>query len=451
MVKFTHEDPTSSEAAWLPVLEGVPDVRGILPGNPRRLVVLAAHPDDETLGAGGLIASLAAAGTTVDVIVATAGEASHPHSPTHTPQTLSAVREKELRGAVARLAPGAGVTLLGLPDGGLADHRQELARALAEVVADGDNVWLAAPWRGDGHTDHEAAGAVAAEIAGAARIPLLEYPIWLWHWGGAADLPEGLHLLGLDGASEHRKHLAMAAHHSQVAALSEEPGDEALLAPEVLEHFRRPFEAFILTVPRPARRVFEELYAASSDPWNFEGSFYEHRKRALTLAMLPRERFARVFEPGCSIGVLTADLAGRSDSVLAMDISDRALALARERLAGTAGVELAQGSIPANWPEGTFDLVVISEIGYFLTPGQLQETVKRAAVSLTEGGVLLLCHWRHTNDGWPLTGDAVHSAFRSVSGLTVLSEHCEEDFRIDVLTNGPALSVHSLAQREGLL
>ncbi|MBD7994892.1 bifunctional PIG-L family deacetylase/class I SAM-dependent methyltransferase [Arthrobacter sp. Sa2CUA1] len=449
MVTFTHQDPTRSEEAWLELLSGVPDLEQILPQRPRRLVVLAAHPDDETLGAGGLIASLAATGTAVDVIVATAGEASHPHSPTHTPQVLSEVREKELRGAVEQLAPGASVRLLGLPDGGLAGHRQELARVLAGLVADGgDDVWLAAPWRGDGHTDHDTAGAVAAEVAKTMRIPLLEYPIWLWHWGAAADLPEGLHLFGLDGTSENRKSFAMAAHHSQVAPLSDAPGDEALLAPDVLEHFRRPFEAFILTVPRTARRVFEELYAASSDPWNFEESFYEHRKRALTLAMLPRERFARVFEPGCSIGVLTAGLAARSDSVVAMDISERALVLAQERLAGTDGVELVQGSIPANWPEGSFDLVVISEIGYFLTAGQLQETAKRAAASLTEEGVLLLCHWRHPNDGWPLTGDDVHAAFRAGSGLRILAEHCEEDFRIDVLTRPP---VRSVAQREGLL
>lgn len=452
MVTFTHQDPTRTEEAWLPLLRGVPGVHEVLPGNPRRLVVLAAHPDDETLGAGGLIAAMGAAGAVVDVVVATAGEASHPHSPTHTPRMLSTLREKELDDAVAQLAPGAAVRLLGLPDGQLSAHREELAQALKAVLEEHDGeTWLVAPARADGHTDHDTAGAVAAEVAETARIPLLEYPIWLWHWGTARDLPEGLRLFPLDAEASDRKARAMAAHRSQVSRLSEEPGDEALLAPEVLAHFQRPFESFIVTAPRPPRRVFDDLYSASQDPWNFEGSFYEHRKRALTLAMLPQERFHSVFEPGCSIGVLTAELARRADSVLAMDISDRALDLARARLAGTGGVEFVQGTIPVDWPRDTFDLVLISEIGYFLTAGQLQETVKQAAASLTEDGVLLLCHWRHPNTGWPLTGDTVHNAFRTGSGLTLLSEHVEADFRIDVLVPGPASSVRSLAQREGLL
>lgn len=449
MVTFTHQDPTQSEEAWRPVLADLPGLRSVLPENPPRLVVLAAHPDDETLGAGGLIASLASAGAAVDVVVATAGEGSHPASRTHTPQTLSALRERELRAAVAQLAPEAQVSLLGLPDGGLAEHRGDLHRALADVVGNrSGEVWLAAPFRGDGHTDHDTAGSVAAEVAEAARIPLLEFPIWLWHWGSAGDLPDGLHLFELDEEAARRKERAMAAHHSQVAPLSEAPGDEVLLAPEVLAHFQRPFEGFAVTVPTPARRVFDDLYAASQDPWNFEGSFYEHRKRALTLAMLPQQRFGTVFEPGCSIGVLTAELAKRSDSVLAMDISDRALDLARSRVGQIAGVELRRGGIPEDWPGGAFDLVVISEIGYFLTPGQLAVTVQRAAASLAEGGTLLLCHWRHPNSGWPLTGDTVHEAFRDGSGLTLLSEHRETDFRIEVLVQGPATSV---AARSGLL
>ena len=150
----------------------------------------------------------------------------------------------------------------------------------------------------------------------------------------------------------------------------------------------------------------------------------------------------------CSIGVLTGELARRSDSVLAMDISDRALELAGERLNGADGVKFIQGAIPQDWPAGTFDLVLISEIGYFLMPGQLQETVERATAALAEDGVLLLCHWRHPNSGWPLTGDAVHQAFRSGSGLEVVAEHCEQDFRIDVLMHAPA---DSLAARAGLL
>lgn len=449
MVSFTHRDVSQDEAVWVQALEHAPDLPALLPGIPDRLLVLAAHPDDETLGAGGLIAALAARGTSVDVIVATAGEGSHPDSETHTPRQLAEIREKEVRAAVAALAPGARVRLLGLPDGGLAGCRDKLSQALRDSAAAGTGtLWVAAPWRGDGHTDHDTAGETAAEFARSARIPLLEYPIWLWHWGTPEDIPSTLHAFRLDSEAAQAKRAAMASHHSQVNPLSDRPGDEVLLSPEVLAHFERPFEPFILTIPRSARGVFEELYESSADPWNFEASFYESRKRALTLAMLPRERFGRVFEPGCSIGVLTGELARRADTVTAMDISTRALRLAEQRLGPEAGVELLEGSIPENWPDGTFDLVVISEIGYFLTPGQLTETVRRAAGSLARDGVLLLCHWRHPNEGWPLTGDGVHDAFLQSSGLERLSAHVEEDFRIDVLVHPPAESV---ARREGLL
>ncbi|KAD3456018.1 methyltransferase domain-containing protein [Arthrobacter yangruifuii] len=449
MVSFTHRDPTPGEDSWLPVLDGLPGLADVLPEPPRRLVVLAAHPDDESLGAGGLIASLAAAGTAVDVVVATAGEASHPDSPTHTPQTLTVLRETELRTAVGRLAPNARVHLLGLPDGQLAAHRAELDAFLAGVVGtDTDGLWLAAPWRGDGHTDHDAAGAAAARLAAKARVPLLEYPIWLWHWGTAADLPEDMHTLALPQGAPAAKAAAMGAHRSQVAPLSDRPGDEALLAPEVLAHFARPFETFKVTVPRTGKQVFEDLYAASPDPWNFGDSFYERRKRDLTLALLPRERFGRVFEPGCSIGVLTAELARRAESVTAMDISARALELARQRIGADQRIRLRQGSIPEDWPDGSFDLVVLSEIGYFLSREQLRGTVLRAAEALDSDGVLLLCHWRHPIRDWPMDGDEVHEVFRSDSGLELLAEHCEADFRIDVLVHPPARSV---ADREGLL
>ena len=449
MVSFTHQDASQDEALWLKALEGTPDLQTLLPGAPERLLVLAAHPDDETLGAGGLIAALAAAGTSIDVIVATAGEASHPDSETHTPERLAQIREQELRDAVAALAPQARVRLLGLPDGALAGCRGEVLRALQETADAGTGtLWVAAPWQGDGHTDHDAAGEVAAAFAEAARIPLLEYPIWLWHWGTPRDIPDSLHVFPLGPRALQAKRAAMAAHHSQVSPLSDLPGDEVLLGAEVLAHFERPFESFRVSVPRSAQRVFEDLYAGSADPWNFEGSFYEHRKRALTLAMLPRESFGTVFEPGCSIGVLTAELARRADSVTAMDISARALELARRRLESAPGVELLEGSIPENWPDGVFDLVLISEIGYFLTPEQLRETVSRSAASLSADGVLLLCHWRHPIRDWPMDADEVHEVFRAGSGLELLAEHSEADFRIDVLVHPPARSV---AEREGLL
>ncbi|MBP3035713.1 bifunctional PIG-L family deacetylase/class I SAM-dependent methyltransferase [Arthrobacter sp. zg-ZUI100] len=450
MVSFSHLDDSVPESHWARHLagRGVLDLADLYPHGPGRLVVLAAHPDDETLGAGGLIATLAARGTAIDVVVASAGEGSHPASPTLTPPELAGIRKIELRNAVARLAPQARVHFLDLPDGGLARHRSALDAGLAAVVGPAEHTVLAAPWRTDGHTDHDTAGLAAAALARTRGLPLLEYPVWLWHWGTPDDVPRELVLLPLGGAAAGAKAAAMAAHVSQVQPLSEAPGDEALLSPAVLAHFERDFESFILTRPRRPRDVFEDLYRSSADPWQFESSFYEHRKRALSLAMLPRPHFASVFEPGCSIGVFTAELAARADAVQATDISERALALARRRLDGSPHVRLAQAAVPLDWPEGRFDLVVVSEIGYFLQPSELHELAERTEAALTDDGVVLLCHWRHPNEGWELTGDQVHEVFRARAGLQVLAEHCEEDFRIDVLARPGTPSV---AAQSGLL
>ncbi len=441
MVSFSHLDESMPETEWIDSLAGrtVLDLAELFPDGSGRLVVLAAHPDDETLGAGGLIASAAALGVSVDVVVASVGEASHPESPTHTRGELARIRRVELISAVAQLAPDAAVHVLGLPDGGLAASRNELDAAIAAIVGpEAGNTVLAAPWRTDGHTDHDTAGLAASALARTLGLPLLEYPIWLWHWGTPADLPDDLVVLPLGSAAAAAKTRAMATHVSQVQPLSAAPGDEALLSQEVLAHFERTFESFVLTRPRPPREVFEDLYLRSADPWEFETSFYEHRKRALSMAMLPRAHFGSVFEPGCSIGVLTRELAARADAVTATDISERALDLARRRLGAAPHVTLAQGAVPQDWPEGRFDLVVVSEIGYFLQVGDLQELAARTESSLTDDGVILLCHWRHPNEGWELTGDQVHEAFRAREGLRVLAEHREADFRIDVLSRSSA-------------
>ena len=183
------------------------------------------------------MARLRGLGASVTVLLCTAGEASHPDSPTTTPEQLAAVRLKEFGGALAHLLPDPDWRFLALPDGRLADHRQELHTALQRAIADAaawglpaERITLVAPYRHDGHTDHEALGAAAAEAAGAGGHGLLEYPIWYWLWADAADQAWQSWLrLPLDPAERQAKAAAMASHHSQVRPLSGKPGDEALL------------------------------------------------------------------------------------------------------------------------------------------------------------------------------------------------------------------------------
>jgi len=422
------------------------------------VVVLAAHPDDETLGAGGLIAHAASAGASVDVVVATHGEASHPSSPTTTASQLADRRGAEVRASVALLAPEAEVHLLGLPDGELAQHRDDLAGHLLRIVRGQTHAAdvLVAPWRGDAHADHDVAGAVAAECAAALGISLLEYPVWAWHWAVPADsrVPWAQAAsLPLDDASTSRKRAALQLHRSQTEPLSDLPGDEALLSPQVLQHFERDHEVFLLT-PATARpsldaRFFDDFYRrGGDDPWGFESRWYERRKLDLVLASLPRERFRRAFEPGCSIGVLTRALADRCDELLAIDPASFAVERARRRLAGHDRVQVRRGSVPADWPDGVFDLVVLSELGYYCDAGDLDLLARRATEALPDGGVLVACHWRHPVSEYPLGGDDVHARLRAEPGLSPLARHEEADFLLDVLVKGPATSV---ARATGLL
>lgn len=192
----------------------------------------------------------------------------------------------------------------------------------------------------------------------------------------------------------------------------------------------------------------DALHARNPDPWGFETRFYEARKRALTLASLPRAAFASGLEVGCSIGVLTAELAGRAERLLAVDVSAHAVAAARVRLAGHRHVRVEQLQVPAAWPPGGFDLVVVSEVGYYLTEQEILALADRILASLEPDGVVVLCHWRHPLEDSALDGDRVHELLRTRTGLAVLAAHCEEDFRLEVLVRPPAVSV---ARREGLI
>lgn len=446
MVTFTHDEAGTPEQSWSQDwrTDARLSIEALFDGRmPERVVVVAAHPDDETLGAAGLVRRLARAGVATDIVIATSGEASHPNSPTHTPAQLADLRCKELDGAVELIAPSALTHFLHLPDGALDPDNlaAQLRRIVAEGRRPGERTLLVAPWRGDGHGDHEAAGTATALLAAELNMPLLEYPVWLWHWAtpDSPEVPwEHLEVLDLAGDEQALKRSALLLHVSQTAPLSDAPGDEALLAPAFLEHFARGFETF---VPTPSAGVFERLHAGTDDPWGVQDRFYERRKRSVALALLPRERFAATLELGCSIGVLSADLAARSDSLLALDISPTAIAAAQQRLADYSAAAARVASVPRDWPAGTFDLIVISEVGYFLTRTQLLDVVARAVASLTPDGVVLLCHWRHPVEGWELDGDTVHELFRGSSSLALFAEQCEEDFRIDVLVQPPAVSV----------
>ena len=179
---------------------------------------------------------------------------------------------------------------------------------------------------------------------------------------------------------------------------------------------------------------FEGLYAADPDPWRFETSDYERRKYAATLAALPRPRYAAALEVGCSIGVLTAPLADRCDALLALDVAEAALDKARARLAGREGVRFALSRVPEAWPEGRFDLILLSEVVYYLDAADVARLAERVRASLQPEGDVVLVHWTGETD-YPLGGDEAVSAFLAASRdfLEPRAGARTDAYRLDVL------------------
>jgi predicted TPR repeat methyltransferase len=181
---------------------------------------------------------------------------------------------------------------------------------------------------------------------------------------------------------------------------------------------------------------FDALYASDPDPWRFASSEYERGKYAATMAALPPGSFDRAFEIGCSIGVLTRQLAQRCQSLLAVDVAEAALAQARARCADLPNVELRRMQIPQEWPRGRFDLILISEVLYYLSADDLARTAKRAAATLSPGGALLLVHYILPTD-YPATGDAASEAFMAEVGRPTFQQR-EADYRLDLIQPGQA-------------
>lgn len=220
---------------WLAALDrGAPpplDLTGC-PG----LIVVAPHPDDETLGLGATIAQLVASGIDVQVVSVSDGGAARPDASPSEQLRLEATRKHELRRATGVLGIAPPISL-GLPDGRLADHEGELTDTLVDILDDAaPGTWCAATWRGDGHPDHEAAGRAAADACARTGATLLEYPVWMWHWASPADreVPwDRAYSAPLPAWALSRKRLAAQCFRSQLDAGI---GDSAPVLPAFVVH-----------------------------------------------------------------------------------------------------------------------------------------------------------------------------------------------------------------------
>lgn len=194
---------------------------------------------------------------------------------------------------------------------------------------------------------------------------------------------------------------------------------------------------------------FDELYARDADPWGIEAGWYEERKRAVVLASLPRPRYARCFEPGCASGALSVGLAQRCDELVCRDPADRAVEATRSRLAAVPGVDVARGALPADVPDGTFDLVVASEVVYYLDADDREAFWSAVEGLLRPGGHLLAVHWLREAPEYPVEGPAVHDELAARPALARTVRHDEADFRLEVYARVPP-QPRSVAQETGL-
>lgn len=413
----------------------------------QRCLVMVPHPDDESLGCAGLIATLVALGKKIKLILTTDGSKSHPNSKKFPKEVIIALRLEELKKAMNLLgldsdslehydAPDASMPAKGAP--GFDGLKARLKNDLIEFQPD----LILVPYELDPHCDHRSTYQLliaALELAHIKRPRIWEYPIWLYEHAQADDLPDLRigELKSLD-ISEHLslKRKCIYAHRSQTTRMIDDDPDGFILTDQVIGNFIQDREFFLERARiNPSGTLspsyFEQLYSSDRDPWKFETSKYEQLKYRKTIENIPEKSYGDALEIGCSIGVLTAMLAPKCKRLVAMDISAAAIKVAKERLGKNPNIEFTIAGIPKEYPEGKFDLIIMSEVGYYLSKSDLLISRKKMIESLNKGGIILLVHWTHFVADYPLNGDQVHECFLE-SDLNRLHGYRENDYRLDV-------------------
>lgn len=205
-----------------------------------------------------------------------------------------------------------------------------------------------------------------------------------------------------------------------------------------------------MTGAQPDPTDFEAMYAANPDPWRFTTSWYEQRRFALIAAMLPRQHYRRILEPACANGMLTSALVRRAGEVVAFDSVATAVDQARQRLAGT-GARVECRDVRDPWPgeEDGYDLIVLSELLYYLPAEVSVGLVGRALAALAGDGHLVTCQWRHPVAGTPQRGDDISTHLAGREDARVLAHYVDPDCVIDVVGHRAAPTVAELEDLTG--
>lgn len=176
---------------------------------------------------------------------------------------------------------------------------------------------------------------------------------------------------------------------------------------------------------------FRRMYAADIDPWGFDRRWYERRKYALTLASLPSERYRHAYEPGCANGSLTELLAPRCDRIDATELVAEVATRAAERLGELGHVSVRCAAFPAWWPDEPIDLLVLSEIAYYLREPGRAVVDERIRASLAAGGEVVAVHYTGATD-YPMHGREVAPWLDGIDVLYRVVEHLDDEFELVV-------------------
>ncbi|KQT87429.1 bifunctional PIG-L family deacetylase/class I SAM-dependent methyltransferase [Aurantimonas sp. Leaf443] len=385
---------------------------------PGGLVVIAPHPDDESIGASGLLVAAEQAGRRVGLAALTDGDASHDFPR----EALAELRRREQAAAMRALGCGdAPILRLGLPDGGssrdpgFAGAAGTVAAFLDEIGAD----TLAAPHPDDPHPDHHAAADLALAVrALRPALRLLFYPVWSLRLADAAPY-RGADLTPFRIATDaFAKIRAIACHESQLGTVKALEGRGFVLPDAFIAAHSTGVETVSWAAmpgrpPEPAH--FERLYAGDGDPWHVRSSAYEAGKREATIGILGDLRCERALELGCGEGHLTAALATHARQIVAVDRDAGIVERARRVHGDLAGARFVEAAMPRDLPSGPFDLVVLSEVLYFLDEAALGELAQTLRAAMRPGAALLLCNYLGAT-GTPLSGRDAADVFVSLFG-----------------------------------
>ncbi|MGA1798393.1 bifunctional PIG-L family deacetylase/class I SAM-dependent methyltransferase [Sphingomonas sp. 4RDLI-65] len=329
------------------------------------LLVIAPHADDEILGAGAIMARAANAGARIAVVVATDGAQSDPG---RDPAVLVSMRREECRAGLARML-GYVPPLLFLeqPDGGLSSSAippqlMTTLEAFVEAAAP-DTILVTDP--ADGHPDHKAAFGLASRLVSAGTGRLLRVMPVSQRVDRLFD-PRGYEAFAVEDLAD-RKRAALACHTSQL-----DPVAGFSLAPDVcdafatVEYLRTAYDRDDRADDATPAAHFDALFTRSADPWRYDDEPYERDRFRRTVAALAGRRYRSALELGCANGALTEQLAPLCDRLLATDASNAALGAARARVVDLPNVTLERRAMPHDMPRGTFDLIVASDMLYYL-------------------------------------------------------------------------------------